>query len=311
MMPPGMMQQPGMPMGQPGMPMGHPGMPMGHPGMGSPMMPPPPFGAPVPNPSLEGHMAGLDPALMTLQSIMDVMRNGVYIKQKMDMLEVVTGIDTANTYYVFELAPSGEAFRRLIFECKETSDFMDRNCSPGGCRAIDLVLLKAGSGRDRQVVLKMTKPCQCTCFCASRPEMKIFLTEGGREVYLGKVCEPWTCCHHSYDIFDANDSRRFTLEANCSQCGFFCKCPCEACETIRFDLTSGESHNPEAPVFKKGTGNCLKNAVSVVDYFSVPFPANASWSDKALLLSAVLMIDFMKFEEKNDNNNRNQVSVTF
>lgn len=290
------------------------GAPMGGPMMGQPVMPPPPgYGVPMPNPTLEGNMAGLDPALMTLQSIMDVIRNGVYIKQKMDLLEVVTGIDTANTYYVFELSPSGEAFRRLIFECKETSDFMDRNCAPGQCRAIDLVLLKAGSGRDRQVVLKMTKPCQCTCCCASRPEMKIYLTEGGRDAYLGMITEPWTCCHHSYEVFDATGSRRYTLTADCSQCGFFCKCPCEACETIRFDVTSGESRHPEPPIFKKGTGNCLKNSISSVDYFSVPFPANASWSDKALLLAATLMIDYMKFEEKpdKDNHNRNGMTVTF
>ena len=289
-------------MGEPFMPappgMAQPGMP---PGMQQPMTPQLATGQ-------DGNMVGLDVSFMTLQSILDVLKNGVYIKQKMDLLEVVTGLNMANTYYVFELTPTGEAFRTLIFECKETSNFVDRNCGGGGCRAIDLVLLKAGSGMDRQVVLKMTKPCQCTCCCASRPEMKVFMTENGQDTYLGKVCEPWTCCHHSYEVFDATDSRRITLEANCCQCGFFCKCPCEACETIKLDVTTGESHTKARPVFKKGSGNCVKNAVSTVDYFSVPFPANSSWQDKALMLAAVLMIDYLKFEEQPDNKRHREMN---
>ena len=52
-------------------------------------------------------------------------------------------------------------------------------------------------------------------------------------------------------------------------------------------------------MMKLGKG-CAKNALTDADNFSVPFPPNAKWEHKALLLAATLFIDFRMFENKDD-----------
>jgi len=149
-----------------------------------------------------------------------------------------------------------------------------------------------------EVVLRLVRECQCTCYCCNRPEMKVYCTQGGQENYIGKIVDNWDCINFSYTVKDAADNVRFFIKASCCQLGFHCKCPCEPCEKIEFDLWQGDKEKQEAPIMKVGTGNCLKNAISDADNFSVPFPHNATWQDKSLLLASVLMIDFMQFEEK-------------
>jgi len=52
-----------------------------------------------------------------------------------------------------------------------------------------------------------------------------------------------------------------------------------------------------AHLMKKGK-DCLKNAFGDADNFSLVFPDNATKEDKALLLAATLMLDYMYFEDK-------------
>lgn len=48
---------------------------------------------------------------------------------------------------------------------------------------------------------------------------------------------------------------------------------------------------------KKGK-DCIKNTFGDADNFSLVFPDNATKEDKALLLAATLMLDYMYFEDK-------------
>ena len=76
-----------------------------------------------------------------------------------------------------------------------------------------------------------------------------------------------------------------------------CKCPCDPCNHVEFELKDGQTSNNLAHITKTGAG-FVKNAISSTDNFSVPFPSTATWQDKALLLGAALFIDYMMFEEK-------------
>ena len=258
-----------------------------------------------------GNIGNANVAMMSVEHIMDTIKTGLYIKQQMNTLEIITGLDMQNKYFIHELAPAGpdgKAHRKVLFQARETSDFIDRGCSPQGCRAIDVSINKWISGPeypDRQVAIRLEKVCQCTCYCANRPELKVFITEGGQDLYVGKIVDPWDCCNYAFKVYDAQDSVRFHVEAGCCQLGFHCKCPCETCERIEFDLYSGDKVTKEAPILKLGTGNCIKNAVSNSDNFTVTFLANATWKDKVLLMATLLMIDYMMFDEKtNGSDNR-------
>lgn len=299
---PGAMGQPMM--GQPMM--GHPGM-MGQPMMGQPMMGQPGM-MPGMMPGMQQGMTGVDPGMLTVEQIWSLIPQGIYIKQKFDILEAMTGCDTPNRYYVFEQTPSGEAKKKRIFKCKEKSGWCARNCMSSDCKPFDMEIKKCFKDEDydnEEVVIRLERDCQCTCCCCNRPTMKVYLTERGQKTYLGKVVDSWDCCNYSYTVYDSGDQVRFFTKASCCQLGFCCKCPCEPCEKIEFDLWSGDKEKPEAPIMKVGTGSCLKNAMSSADNFSVTFPLTATWQDKTLLLALCLMIDFMQFEEKNGGSGNN------
>jgi len=75
-----------------------------------------------------------------------------------------------------------------------------------------------------------------------------------------------------------------------------CKLPFECCETIDFDIKtpSGEVIS----TLQKRSPGCLKAMMSDSDNFSINFPVTATKEDKALIMSAVLFLDFRYFEEK-------------
>lgn len=281
--------------------------------MTSPQMPPQ-YGSPQGygyggyQPNYQGNLGGVDPGLVNSQALLNALQ-GVYIKQKMSLTEVITGFNTANTYQVYELSNDGtNALKKQVFQCTETSDCCDRNCMAPECRAISLDIAKMAQNQDIQdeVVLRLVRDCQCTCFCCNRPEMKVYYVERGNNMYLGKVVDPFDCCKNDYEVFDANNNKRFHAQADCCQLGFLCQCPCESCETVEFKLWSGDKQAQQQSIVKKGTGDCCKNAISVADNFIVPFPQGSNWQDKALLLSLALMIDYLQFESKDDEHNSNR-----
>ena len=57
-----------------------------------------------------------------------MLENGIVVKQKFDVLEAMTGCETANKYYVHEMNKEGGLNRKRIFKCKEKSGWCARNC---------------------------------------------------------------------------------------------------------------------------------------------------------------------------------------
>jgi len=39
--------------------------------------------------------------------------------------------------------------------------------------------------------MKFSREYKCTCFCFGRPDMKVYNTEKGGSVYLGKIFHPY------------------------------------------------------------------------------------------------------------------------
>lgn len=281
--------QPGMPMGMNGM--GHPVQP----GMaGMPMM--------VGMPMVGGMSA--DPAhrLPHKQKIMQL--SGIFVKQKMNLAEVISGCELANTYHVY--SKKGDEVKKMgskLYKCKEKSGWYSRNCLSNECREMRLKVENIVHSEDStEICLLMEKECMCTCMCCNRPYFSITYVEHGENIYLGKVIYPFNFCALNFEVLDRNNSVKFTLEGDCCQCGYVCRnYPCEACQTVVFRLYD-KNHNLLPATFIKRNKNCFKSMVSDSDNFAVDFLPNMDWEDRSLLLSLVLLVDFMLFEEKANNN---------
>ena len=276
-------------MAAPGMP-GMPAFPVMHqPGM--PQIVPP------------GGIMGL-----TTPQIFDALHNGIFVKQKFDMLELVTGCNREKKFYVYDHSPNSEAQKDSLvyFSCKESSGCCARNCMTSATKPLYMLIHKGFNASSANVapVLTMQRPCTCTCWCLNRPNMTVTYTENGANEFLGKVVDEFSCCDHIYTIRDPTDKIIFTIQASCCQCGLLCKGPCQSCQRVEFKLFSGHMEKFEGMMVKLGKANILKNMLSSADNFSMSWPQITDWRHKALLLASILLINFMMFEEKDDERNR-------
>jgi len=225
-------------------------------------------------------------------------RDGIFVKQKVDLLEAMTGCEQGNTYYVYPLGKDGDKKGRKFYKAKEKSSCFAKQCMSGDCRPfkLNLKLDDDDEALDGEPFLLLDRPCKCTCLCFNRPELTVTCVQDGANSYLGKVKDIWTCCNVILEIYDKSNNLRYKIDGSCLQVGMHCKGPMDCCETIDFDIKtpSGEV----VSTLQKRSPGCINAMVSDADNFAVHFPNNATKEDKALILSAVLLLDYRYFEEK-------------
>lgn len=234
--------------------------------------------------------------------MLESFHNGIFIKQKFEAFEAITGCETANKYYVYERGTDNKKMGRKIIKCKEESTFLSRQCLKGSARPIQMNCFNLFDNDN--LCLQLIKPYKIPILCWNRPMMSVNYTEDGNFVNLGKVVDNYDFCNYSFDVLNANGEKRFHIEAACNQLGFHCQCPCDACERIIFNIWKGDKSEECEPLVKTGKG-CGKNMMGDADNFSIPFPPGATFEDKALLLATGLFIDYMMFEENGKGNQSN------
>jgi len=149
---------------------------------------------------------------------------------------------------------------------------------------------------DESEILKFNRECSCTYMCLNRPELTVKNTMNGNDNYLGKIRSPWKCFNLQVDIHDETESIKYKVNGSCCQIGLFLRWPCEPCQTIDFDIYN--AGGDKVGSLQKRTAGCVKSMVSDTANFATFFPAGATSNDKALLLAAIIMLDFTYFEEK-------------
>lgn len=314
---PGFQQQPNyqQPMGysQPGyqQPMGQPNyqQPMGQPGFQQPGYPQQGFQQPgYPQPQFVQIIQQAPPKGKKGYERLEA-RDGVFIKQKMDLAEVVTGCEVGNTYFVFPLSKDGDKKGHKLFKCKEKSGFCAKQCMSAECRPFQLkVNLEDESEElDNEPFLLLDRPCRCTCYCLNRPELTVTYVEDGKSEYVGKIVDPFNCCNIILNVFDKEGNVKYVIDGSCCQIGMHCKGPFDCCETIDFDIKT-PSGDVVAGLQKRSPG-CARAMISNADNFSLHFPNNATKEDKALLMAAVLFLDFRYFEQKHQPQNGNALMI--
>jgi len=225
-------------------------------------------------------------------------RDGIFIKQKMDLLEMMTGCEQGNTYYVYPLGKDGDKKGKKLYKAKEKSSCFAKQCMSAECRPFQLKINLDDDSEelDNEPFLFIDRPCKCTCLCCNRPEITVTYVEDGKNEYIGKVKNPWTCYDIVLELFDKDNNLKYKIVGNCCQVGLWCNGPSDCCQTIDFDIKT-PSGEIVAGLRKKSPG-CVAAMVSEADNFSVHFPANCTKEDKALIMSAVMFLDFRFFEEK-------------
>ena len=234
---------------------------------------------------------------------------GVLIRQQPQFFEQISGCESPNRYFVFSQSPQTGV--KMLFKCKEQSEFCQRNCCSASAREfiMDIKHVADASGMNENFqnsFVHVNKPFKCTCFCLERPEMLATFCQGNQ--LLGKVKQPFSCCDPMFSIYDSSGTEKYFIHADCCQCGVccannFCGKMSEALFNIYKDQTMT---SPVGSIIKKVAS--FSEMITSADSYQVNFPVDATPNDKMLLIIAGLMIDYQYFEEKaGDNENRTNV----
>ena len=217
----------------------------------------------------------------------------------------MSSCETQNKYVVYPAHADGSKRKESIFKAKEKSSCISRTCLSGVCRPFNVKLEHEEHGGK---FLWLHRECTCTLCCLNRPSMDVYCCEGSKEPgdLIGKIVNPFTCLSKEVQIFDSQNVLKYVIEAESCQLGLWCKCPCESCQTIEFQILDANRNRTNCRLMKKSPG-CLKAAISDADNFSLIFPHKATSEERALLMAAVIMIDFMYFEENPSKNPVTQV----
>lgn len=242
---------------------------------------------------------------------------GIFVKQKFELLEVLTGCETQNKYTVYACDVAGNKEGAPLFKCKEKSGCCNRNFLPGDCRQFNMDITHDSGGIlqfDGLPFLFMQRPFACTCFCLNRPYIEINYSENGKNVYLGKVTHDFSCCEMYFSLFDKTNTCVYQIRGTIWQIGVYnrqqnnCAC-CKSCQQAFLfihDLRQGMKR--VGIIEKRGRG--FSELISDADNFSVLFPIKANAEERTLIMAACLLLDFRYFETKggmqgNHHNNWN------
>jgi len=207
--------------------------------------------------------------------------------QKVEMLEVLTGWETNNKYAV------KNSLGQHIFMIKEDTDACSRQCH-GSARAFDMRVLDS---YDREVA-HFYRPFKCgawwCCGCGCCLQEIVIESPPGHAI--GFVRQDPSCCAPKWTVYREDQETPLIkiVGPACQGCSCF--------SDIEFQVLDLSGENKIGSVTKHWSG-LAREYFTDADHFGISFPIDLDVKVKASLLGALMLIDFMFFE---NNQNRNR-----
>ena len=196
-----------------------------------------------------------------------------------------------NTYYLLQSDPDFLNFGQKIFEFHEKSSFLSKFCFLPSVRESEI----KGLNIYEENLISVEKPCKCPFFCAGRPEFIVSYKENK----IGRVIEPFSCQNFRclFDeilVLDKNEAITYKIKASLFQWGIFFFLPWKNCKNIEFDVFNkqNEKVGKITHIFHSWSGEYCSKA----DKYGIEFPKFATVEEKILLVSSILLIDYLLFE---------------
>lgn len=280
------------------------------------------------------------PAMATGQPVSQVMNDadggmarvlgplgGLLIRQKLDAWEILLPAFEKRNKYKVAAKPTDhddlpyddwedKMFKKAlkkghVMTMKEKSDCMARIC----CGSMREFKMKVKPGDDVQGVdddekmMEFERPFKCTiraCCCILMPqELTVNNNKGER---IGKIVETFKCpgtllCTGYWHIYGKDDDTLdYILENNmckgCNMCG-----PSMCVKTRSLEVYSPDHTSVVGKLTNVWPGCSTRGCLGDADNFILDFPTDATVEQKATLLGASVLVDFMLFEKKQNDNN--------
>lgn len=202
------------------------------------------------------------------------------VKQKVELLEAFLDFEGNNKYVV-----TNSMGQQVYFMAENTDCCTRQFC--GNMRPFEMTVL---DNHQREVV-HFSRPLKCdNCLpCCCLQELEVFSPPG---TLIGYVKQNWTFCRPNFTIYAADKTTPIIKIR-----GPFCTLKC--CSDVKFDVLTTSDENV-GEIRKQWTG-LVKEAFTDADNFGITFPMDLDVKVKATLLGALVLIDFLHFEENEQN----------
>lgn len=204
----------------------------------------------------------------------------ILVKQKVEVFELFTGCEMKNKYIV------QNSMGQQVFYIKEDVDCCTRQlCGPA--RPFDMRVL---DNYEREV-MHFYRPFKCgpCSWCGGCCQQEIVIESPPGQV-IGFVKQDPTFCIPKLTIYDAGKTT--PLLKIVGPC-----CPIACCSDVEFQVLDLSEQNKIGSVTKQWTG-FFREAFTDADHFGITFPLDLDVKVKASLLGALMLIDFMFFEQQ-------------
>eukprot|EP01016_Furgasonia_blochmanni_P008246 TRINITY_DN13323_c0_g2_i2.p1 TRINITY_DN13323_c0_g2~~TRINITY_DN13323_c0_g2_i2.p1 ORF type:complete len:339 (-),score=40.71 TRINITY_DN13323_c0_g2_i2:89-1045(-) len=239
---------------------------------------------------------------------------GILVVQKLESSSMAGGCEVENSYSIYSIENRGKKLKDLgdkSFRASERSSIMQRLLGP--CRPflmrVDHANNEESNKHDTMDFLFMEKKFQCTLFCINRPFLSVYLNErppakndeilppimGASGPLLGKIRSPFTLLDYALEVINDKDEVRYKIIGPCCQLARWLPCPCDACQRMHF-IVYDATGTKELGRLDRLQPGCLKALTSTADNFALPYPEDATPEDRALLMAAVIFLDYRFFE---------------
>ena len=229
-----------------------------------------------------GQMQMIQPQMMQSGGVAALAAFGdLFIKQRVEMLEAMTGFETANSYDILGTTAMG---MHPVFVAHEKSGCCERNCC-GASRSFTMNIFSQAN--PLQPIFRIERPLRCkppVCCCYLQ-ELTVL---DGSGAPIGRLEQQYDCCGSDMDIILGN-TVVYKIAGPCCVCDG----PCWGDQQFYINTPQGEHINTPgglARITKMGTrgfGDVAQEMFTDADNFGCTFPPTASPEAKAVLLAAV------------------------
>uniref|UniRef100_A0A0A9XAE0 Phospholipid scramblase n=1 Tax=Lygus hesperus TaxID=30085 RepID=A0A0A9XAE0_LYGHE len=198
------------------------------------------------------------------------------VKQKVEILEALTGFETQNKYTV------KNSLGQKVFYAVEDSSCCSR-CFCGTLRPFDMKILD----NFKNEVIHMYRPlaCQSCWFPCCLQTLEVSSPPG---CVVGSVVQEWSLFCPKFSIKNAAGDTVLYIEGPL--------CTYSICGDVEFKVLALDETTVVGRISKQWSG-LLREAFTDADFFGVTFPMDLDVKMKAVMLAACFLIDFMFFDK--------------
>lgn len=207
----------------------------------------------------------------------------ILIKQKAEVLETLTDIETQNKYKLVN-----SAGQQVYFATEETDTCLRQIC--GSVRGFVMHIVD----NHGQEVMRVSRDFKCSagccwCICCKACALEVIIEAPVGEV-IGKVKQTCSFLRPYFHITTPEDEIVLKIRGPVAQVPF-----CVAGQD--FQVIAPDKNTTVGKISKERTG-LIKEMFTRADNFGVTFPMNLDVKSKAAMIGAVFLIDLMYFERQ-------------